>query len=336
MLHVPNSCTDPCFNLALEEYFLKYAPVADDLVILWQNSPTVVIGRNQNAAAEINQPFIEERNIQVVRRLSGGGAVYHDLGNLNFTFITSLAAVGHNNFAHFTLPIIEALGALGVNAEFTGRNDLTIGEAKFSGNAQYIDRDRLLHHGTLLFDTDMAVLAQALSGSDAKYAKPAVASVRSRVTTLRQHLPSAVMFAEFEAALLKAIFANAGTPYQRYELTAADRQSIKTLAEKRYQDPVWTYGTLQPYNHSGKHKFTGGTVEVLLSVDHDIIRRCKIFGDFFATGDMDELAADLCGTVFTKDAVSNVMKPWLLTHPIHNIAPEELLSCFFPDFSPIP
>lgn len=331
MLHILNSCTDPCFNLALEEYFVKHAPVSDDLVILWQNSPTVVIGRNQNAAVEINHPFIVERNIQVVRRLSGGGAVYHDRGNLNFTFITSLAAVGHNNFSHFTLPIIDALAAFGVKAEFTGRNDLTIEEAKFSGNAQYIHRDRLLHHGTLLFDTDMAVLAQALSGPDAKYVKPAVASVRSRVTTIHRHLPPATTLADFEAALLKAIFASAKEPYRRYELSAADRQSIAALADKRYRDPSWTYGTMPLYNRSNKQTFTGGTVQILLNVQNETINQCKICGDFFATGDMDELSAALSGVSLTRKSVAKILEIRLDCHPIHDISPDELLSCFFPN-----
>ena len=332
MLHILNSCTDPCCNLALEEYFLKQTPVTDDLVILWQNSPTVVIGRNQNAAVEINQPFIAERNIQVVRRLSGGGAVYHDLGNLNFTFITALAAVGRNNFSHFTLPIIDALASLGVKAEFTGRNDLTIEGRKFSGNAQYIHRGRLLHHGTLLFDTDMAVLAQALSGSDAKHSKPAVPSVRSRVTTIRQHLPPAITLADFEAALLKAIIANAEPPYRCYELSAADRQSIETIASKRYRDPVWTYGSAPLlYNRSSKQIFTGGTVQVLLNVQNETITQCKICGDFFATGDMDELSTALIDASFTRETVARVIESWLAEHSIHDITPDELLSCFFPD-----
>jgi lipoate---protein ligase len=331
MLHILNSCTDPCYNLALEEYFLKYAPVPDNLVILWQNSPTVVIGRNQNAAVEINQLFITERKIQVVRRLSGGGAVYHDLGNLNFTFITALSAVGHNNFSHFTLPIIDALASLGVKAEFTGRNDLTIDGRKFSGNAQYIHRNRLLHHGTLLFDTDMTALAQALSGSDAKHSKPAVASVRSKVTTIRQHLPPEITLAEFEAALIKAIFDNAGTPYQRYELSTADRQSIENLAGKRYRDQSWTYDKLPLYNRSNKQTFVGGSVHVFLNVQNETIMQCKICGDFFATGDMDELSATLSGAPYTRAAIANFIKVWLAACPIHNISPDELLSCFFPN-----
>lgn len=331
MLHIPNTCTDPCCNLALEEYFLKHAPVAEDLLILWRNAPTVVIGRNQNILAEINQDFIAERNIQVVRRLSGGGAVYHDLGNLNFTFITALSKVGHNNFAHFTRSVIDALAAFGVDAEFTGRNDLTIAGQKFSGNAQYIHHDRLLHHGTLLFDTDLPTLAQALAGAEAKHSKPAVASVRSRVTTIRRHLPPDITLAEFEATLIQAAFARTGMPYQGYEPSVLGRQAIADLADRRYRDPNWTYGKLPPSNYNSKKTFAGGSVQVLLDVQNAAIVRCKIYGDFFATGNMDELAALIQGAPYRREAISLILESWLGLHPLHNITPTELLSCFFPE-----
>ena len=328
MFHIPNTCVDPCYNLALEEYFLKNAPISDDLVILWQNKPTVVIGRNQNITAEINQPFIEEHGIQVVRRLSGGGAVYHDLGNLNFTFITALSAVGHNNFAHFTRSVITALSTFGVTAEFTGRNDLTIEGLKFSGNAQYIHRDRLLHHGTLLFETDLNMLAQSLSGPDAKYSGPAVKSVRSRVTTISRHLPSSITLADFEAALLRAVFAS-DTPYRRYDLSLTDQQSIETLADKRYRDPKWTYANIPDYSQNIKKTFAGGSVQVLLNVQNNSIIQCKIYGDFFASGDVDELANAINGLAHQHEAVKNRIASWLAIHPIRDISPDELLSCFF-------
>lgn len=329
MFHIPNACSDPCYNLALEEYFLKQAPIPDDLVILWQNKPTVVIGRNQNIVAEINQPFIEEHGIQVVRRLSGGGAVYHDLGNLNFTFITALSAVGHNNFAHFTRSVIEALSTFGVIAEFSGRNDLIIDGQKFSGNAQYIHHNRLLHHGTLLFETDLSILAQSLSGPEAKHSEPAVKSVRSRVTTIRRHLPPSITLAGFEAALLSAVFDQDKSPYKRYDLSLTDRQAIEALAVRRYRDPAWTYGKLPAYSQNIKKAFAGGSVQVLLNVQNAAIMQCKIYGDFFASGDMDELANSLNGLTYQREALKNKINDWLAVHPIRDISAEDLLSCFF-------
>jgi lipoate-protein ligase A len=330
MLHIVNPCTDPYFNLALEEYFLKHVPGVDDLVIFWRNSPTVVIGRNQNTAAEINQPFIVDRRIQVVRRLSGGGAVYHDLGNLNFTFITATPVNSHDRFSHFTVPVIRALTTLGIRAEFSGRNDLTIDGQKFSGNAQYLHRGRLLHHGTILFDTDLSVLAQALAGSDTKYSAPAVPSVRSRVTTIRPWLKQSIALTEFEDILLQAVFQHAGANYCKYELSPADRQSIEALARSRYQKSAWNYGTVPPYTFANKQKFTGGTVQVLLHVQNEIIQHCKIYGDFFADGDLRELETKLSGTPYIIKPIDSILSAWLAEHPIHNIARNELLTCFFP------
>lgn len=315
--------------MALEEYFLKRSPFTGDQVILWRNCPTVVIGRNQNTAAEINQQFIAANQINIVRRLSGGGAVYHDLGNLNFTFITAADVANRHNFALFTVPIIKALAHFGVTAEFTGRNDLTIAGQKFSGNAQYIYRDRLLHHGTLLFNTDLAVLAKALAGPDAKHLTPSVPSVPCRVTTISQHMLASITMAELQAALLEEIFAHANAPYKCYELSAADRQAINDLARSRYRTPDWNYGKLPPYNIAHKQKFSGGTVQVLLAIQNGIICHAAVYGDFFATGNISDLTAALTDVPYTREAIAPILTIWLAKHPIHNISPADLLACFF-------
>lgn len=330
MLHILNDSHDPAYNLALEEYFLTHPQLTGNLVILWRNQPTVVIGRNQNFAAEVNEGFIKDRQIRVVRRLSGGGAVYHDLGNLNFSFITALSAVGHNNFAYFTQSIVNVLSKLNVKAEFTGRNDLTIDGQKFSGNAQYIHRNRLLHHGTLLFDTDMAVLAQALAGTDAKHVQPAVPSVRSKITNLRRHLPVGITLEDFSASLLRTIFADAATPYRGYTPTGEDSRAIELLADNQYRDLVWTYGRQIPYNQAFKRAFAGGTVQVLLDIEAAAIRQCKIHGDFFSDQDMDELAAQLIGLPYRRDDIFPCLAGWLSVHPIRDISARNMLDCFFP------
>jgi lipoate-protein ligase A len=328
MLHVINSYTDPCFNLALEEFFLKQPPIIDDIVILWRNKPTVVIGRNQNIAEEINQPFITKNHIQIVRRLSGGGAVYHDLGNLNFTFITTPKSNSHSEFARLTLPVIDALSEFEVNAKFTGRNDLAIDDQKFSGNAQYLHHGRLLHHGTLLFDTNLTILSQALSGSKTKFSTHSVPSVRSKVTTIKQHLPQTASLTDFEGILLKSIFAHNNAPYKKYDLTPLDFQTIEALTQ-RYRDTSWTFGSLPPYNFSSKKTFPGGTIELLLDIQNDIIINCKFYGDFFATGDINELENAMCGTTLTHDAVLKVLTAWLNKYTIHGMETDDLLSCFF-------
>jgi len=162
MKYIDSQSYSPYFNLALEEHILKNKNVKEDIVFLWKNTPTIVVGNNQNAIEEINTPFANEKEIKVVRRLSGGGAVYQDLGNLNFTFLKRLEKPSNLEIKKFALPIVEALNKLSVPAELTGRNDITVGGKKISGNAQRLFRNKLLHHGTLLFDKDMEIMEKVL------------------------------------------------------------------------------------------------------------------------------------------------------------------------------
>lgn len=188
MISIRNESKDPHFNLALEEYVFYNFDPNEEYVILWQNEPSVIIGRNQNTIEEINAKFIKEHNINVVRRMSGGGAVYHDLGNLNYTFIINSDKDVISNFKKFTEPIVSALAKLGVKAEFSGRNDITIDGKKFSGNAQHYANNRLLHHGTILFNSDLAVVQEALNVKIDKLKSKGVKSVRSRVTNVYPYL----------------------------------------------------------------------------------------------------------------------------------------------------
>ena len=201
MIKIVNENTDPRINLAVEEYALNYLDPREDYAILWQNEPAVIIGRNQNTVAEVNAPYIKEHGIHVVRRLSGGGAVYHDFGNLNFTFIVDADKTVVSNFEYFTKPVIEALASLGVKAEFSGRNDITIDGQKFSGNAQYWSKDRLLHHGTILYNSDLSVVQEALNVKLDKIQSKGVKSVRSRVTNIFPHLPKPITIDEFKETL---------------------------------------------------------------------------------------------------------------------------------------
>ena len=187
MLCIYNKNTNPYFNLACEEYILK--EFNEECFMLWRNSPCIVVGKNQNTLSEINKDYVDKNNITIVRRLSGGGAVFHDLGNINFTFISNQKET-FNDFKRFTVPIIDALKQLNVNAEFSGRNDLTIDGKKFSGNAQYCYKNRVLHHGTLLFSANVKDISQSLNVKEKKFEGKAVKSVKSRVTNISSHLKS--------------------------------------------------------------------------------------------------------------------------------------------------
>lgn len=234
MIRIINEHRDPRINLAVEEYALNYLDPNEEYVILWQNEPTVVVGRNQNTVAEVNGPFIKERGIHVVRRLSGGGAVYHDLGNLNFTFIVDAQKERVSNFEYFTRPVIEALASFGVKAEFSGRNDITIDGKKFSGNAQYWSKNRLLHHGTILFNSDLDVVGQALNVQADKLQSKGVKSVRSRVTNIYPYMPNPISIEEFKAVLLEFLIPGKRQDYTLSDsgmgsCSAAEGEAVRTL-----------------------------------------------------------------------------------------------------------
>ena len=277
MLIVKRHHTNPYFNLAAEEYFLKQTD--EDIFMLWRNEPSIIIGKHQNTLSEINLDFVKENNIRVVRRLTGGGAVFHDLGNLNFTFIQSNHDHTLNDFRKYTEPILEVLQQLGIDARFEGRNDLTIDGRKFSGNAEMVWKNRVLHHGTLLFSALMTDLGQALKVDEAKFRDKAVKSVRSRVTNISEHLrqPMDVMqFAELIQGNITGMYPDA----RFYELTETDIRNIEKLAETRYSTWDWNFGNSPEYNFRKVIRTQhSGTLEFCLNVRNGIIVQTRIYGD---------------------------------------------------------
>lgn len=207
MIYLDNgNIHDPALNLALEEYALRRLPADDDYLLFYINEPSIIIGKNQNTAEEVNESYVKERGIHVVRRLSGGGAVYHDLGNLNFSFITRDDGKSFHNFRKFTEPVVAALRKLGVNAELSGRNDLQVGERKISGNAQFASKGRMFSHGTLLFDSEVEAIVAALNVNPAKFQSKATKSVRSRVANISEFLAEPMTMDAFKRFLLASIF----------------------------------------------------------------------------------------------------------------------------------
>lgn len=297
--HAPNlsfmkylrlSSTDPYYNLAVEEYLLR--DTKEDVFMLWQNEKTVVIGKNQNAYAEVNLDYAKENGIRVARRLSGGGAVYHDMGNVNYTFITSSEKAEALDYAYFTKPIIEALASLGVKAELSGRNDLECGGKKFSGNAQYTSDGRILHHGTLLFDVDAEVLSRVLRVDKEKLAFRAVKSHKGRVGNLAPLLHG-ITVEEFiesiEAHVLKTTNAEKIPIPENAEIDALRARNASKewiLSEKRY---------LTEYTLQRRRKYSFGIVFLDLTVSGDRIENIVISGDFFGTRPISELENALSG-----------------------------------------
>ncbi len=286
--------TDPAFNLALEQYVFDRMPRSRGYFLLWQNDNAVIVGRHQNTLAEINEDYVRERGIRVVRRLSGGGAVYHDLGNLNFTYIVDASQGARLDLRLFCQPVAQALRALGADAQVNGRNDITIDGKKFSGNAQYVREGRIMHHGTIMFDCDLAVVGQALRVDTEKIAAKGVKSVRSRVTNVRPYLARDVSLADFKARLVEQMFQ--GQQMERYELTAADVAAVEELRRKRYATWEWNYGASPTCAILRRRRMEGcGTVEARLQVEGGRITGARFYGDFFSTVEPEELAKRLVG-----------------------------------------
>ena len=294
---------DPYLNLAIEEYLFEHT--SDDVFMLWQNEPTVVIGKNQNAYAEINMNYVAENNINVSRRITGGGAVYHDLGNVNYTFISTKENKGID-FEYFTKPIIEALASLGITAALSGRNDLLIGEKKFSGNAQFTRGSRVLHHGTLLFDSDLNVLISALKVDEEKIKSKAIKSARSRVANLNEYIPDAVTVKDFIDIIAKFTI----DKYSPEIIDAPNNDVVNALA-LRNSSAEWIYPDkeyLASYSVLKKKRYPFGTVEAYIDMSNDIIKKITILGDFFGICDIAELEKLVSGVRISevKDKLSAI------------------------------
>ena len=286
--------TDPAFNLALEEYVFEHMSRDREYLMMWRNANAIIVGRHQNTLAEINADFVRSKGIQVVRRLSGGGAVYHDLGNLNFTFIMDAQPGQQVDLRRFCEPVAEALCDMGAYAEVSGRNDILIDGQKISGNAQYVRQGRVMHHGTILFDSDLSVLGQALQVDQAKIQAKGVKSVRSRVTTVRPHLKQDLTVLQFRDKLVESLLKDLS--FTRYELTPEDIAAVEELRKEKYATWEWNYGTSPACTVLRKRRIEGcGTVEAHILLDGSRIQRLKLLGDFFSTMEPEPLENRLTG-----------------------------------------
>lgn len=249
MYYLESGSHDPGFNLALEQYVFDRLDRAHAYCMLWQNDNAIIVGKNQNTVGEINAAYVKEHGIRVVRRLSGGGAVYHDLGNINFTFIVDSGATAAFDFSTFCRPIVKALEHFGVHAEINGRNDMTIDGKKFSGNSQYGKQGRTMHHGTILYDSDLEVVGKALTVSRDKLEGKGIQSVRSRVTNVRPYIAGDISTEAFFAALRDFLFQEYAL--QPYRLSQGQLAEIRALQAERYDQWSWNYGA-SPHTGSAR------------------------------------------------------------------------------------
>ena len=302
---VINENTSPYFNLALEEHFLTGTDI--ELVMLWRNAASVIIGRNQNTLEEVNLDYAEERNIPVARRLSGGGTVFHDLGNVNYTIIRNIRQDDFNNYEYFTRPVVEYLGTLGVRAEFQGRNDLIIGDAKFCGNAQAVKNNRILHHGCILYSADFTDLAGLLAPRDIKFTSHGVKSVRKRVTNIVNHMEAPMTAEDFLGGLCQ-YFAGHIEGIEPYLISRDDIRSVERLVGEKYSKWEWNFGASPAYNMKRSRRYDFGLIDVLMSVERGEIREARIFGDFFSIRDKEELEGLLTGVRHDRESIISALR----------------------------
>lgn len=275
-IHLKN--TDPYFSLAAEEYLLK--SLSEDIFMLWQSENAVVVGKHQNLMGEINYPFVRENNIALCRRISGGGTVFHDAGNVNFSFIKNVKSPAEISFKMFTAPVVEALAKLGITATTSGRNDLLIDSLKISGNAEHVYKNRVLHHGTLLFDSDLQNLGQAIKVVPGKYESKAVQSNRSPVANISQFLKTPMTTGEFVQFLIGVQLKNPENSI--YQLTENDKQNIEKLSAEKFKTWEWNFGYSPRYTFRNKLEIEGKSLSIQLMVEKGVIVEAEVGGDYLS------------------------------------------------------
>lgn len=325
MRFIELTSTDPAVNLAAEEWLLRQTD--QDVFMLWRNAPSVIVGRNQNTRGQVNEDFVRERRIPVVRRLTGGGAVFHDLGNVNYTFIRLGQTDRDIDFRRFTAPIIEALAAMGVTSTFEGRNDLAIAGLKISGNAQFMLHDRVLHHGTLLFSAVMADLSGALRLEPIKYRDKAVQSIPKRVTNIAAHLPEPMAVTDFMDRVMAHVSGGAAAGALR--LTPDEEAAVEMLADRKYRSFEWNYGYSPRYAFAKTSRTPGGVVEAHLDAVDGRITAVRLLGDYFGRRPVSELEACLVGCLHDRDALAARLAEVPLGDYLRDVDLPTFLDCLF-------
>src|SRR5690606_22460123 len=298
---------NPKLNLALEEYILRNFSPENDYLLFYINAPSIIIGRNQNTLEEINDDYVTEQGIEVVRRISGGGAVYHDLGNLNFSFITNHDGQSISNFKKFTAPVIKVLNEMGMHAELKGRNDIEIDGRKISGTAQFSTGKRMISHGTLLLNTDLTEVTRALQVKMSKIESKGHKSVRSRVANISEFLDAPMTIDAFRQRILKGLFEDSDD-FETYYLTPEEWEGVHKLKAEKYDTWEWNYGKSPKFNIKRSKRFSIGEIDLRIFVEKGHIEDFKIFGDFFGRKPVENLEKLLVGARYVKDDITQVLK----------------------------
>ncbi len=323
MMYIKCDSMDAKFNFALEKYAMDELDVAKEYFMFWRTTPTLMTGRYQNTLREINMPFAKEHNIDIVRRVTGGGTIYTDENGWQFSFIVKEPGQKRIEFGAFTQPILDALHSIGVNAEMSGRNDLVIGGRKFSGNAQYLRKNVVLHHGSLLFDTNLENLVRALNVADEKIISKGIQSVRQRVTNIAEHLSAPMTSLEFRDVMLSFLLRDMDT----YELTEQDIARVNEIRQTQFNAWEWNFGKDPAFNITKEARFKGGKLTVQSFVDGGLITDIHFYGDFFAGEGLEQLQRRLIGCAYRADAIRAALIAEAADDLLFGITADEILSC---------
>ncbi|PKO06315.1 MAG: lipoate--protein ligase [Chloroflexi bacterium HGW-Chloroflexi-3] len=318
---------DPCINLAIEEHLVRNLNLEGDVLLFYINEPSIIIGRNQNTLEEINYPYVEENQIIVVRRLSGGGAVYHDHGNLNFSFINANGREFLHNFKKFTQPVVNVLNSMGVPAEMNGRNDIVVEERKISGNAQYAIGSKLVSHGTLLYNSDLSKVSEALNVKVEKIESKGIKSVRSRVANISEYMSEPMDVLEFRERVKYGILAEANN--DEYKLTRQDWEEINKISKDRYQQWEWNFGRSPKFNIQKTHRFPFGQIDARIEVQNGEIQQLKLFGDFLGLRDVSDVESRLIGVRYDKPHLQEALENIELIDYLGGLTAQELTEFLF-------
>lgn len=326
MLCINSPNTSPYFNLASEEYLLKC--FQEDVFLLYRNIPSIVVGKHQNTLAEINLPFVQEQDILVARRISGGGTVFHDLGNLNFAFFTTGKEGELVDYKRATLPIIEALGEMGLQVKLGERNELMLKKLKISGTASHVWKQRVLHHGTLLFSSEMGDLSAALQSVQERFTDRAVRSVRSRVTNIRDHLEEEMDVVQFQGKILDHML-RTKKEARLYQFSPADMAEIEKRSNSKFATWEWNFGYSPKYQFCKSITFKSGRLDLHMNVEKGVIREIKMEGDFTSLKDPVMLEQLLIGAIHDPETLRIRLSEIEVSNYITGLENEELLMGMF-------
>ena len=326
MRFIKNPNTNPHYNMAFDEYCLESLPIDEPVFFLWQNKPSVIVGFNQEVNTEVNLDYLNQQGITLARRVTGGGAVYHDLGNLNYTIVGRSEDL-ERDYPEYASLMMKALQALGVPATISGRNDILVEGKKVSGFAKRVCRNRLMVHGTLMYQVDVDVLTNVLNTSHSKLQSKGIASVRSRVANLSDYLPELADIQSFKNRL-EDILSNHYAD-EEYQLSEEDMANIQCLADEKFSTWEWNYGRSPKATLVHTARLACGTVEIHLTLAENRIATCRFGGDFLGNLPTSEVEAALTGVPYEKNEIRKCLSKIEISRYFDRVLVDDLLEMMF-------